>query len=123
MALKWSYSLTTEEQANSNSYIVIWFKFNSSSWVYAEIASYTVFNGRESFGDPSDPRYAVGRPIASDSATLLINDVKSGSDESLYKIEYHLSSGKINESEVNLTVLGKCLFLICADNVYCSPTN
>ena len=120
MALTWSYSLTAEEQSNANFYIVIWFKFNSSSWVYAEIASYTVINDRQSFTDPSDPRYAVGRPIASDSATLLINDVQSGSDESLYKIEYHLSSGKINESEVNLTVLGKCLFLICTDNVYCT---
>ena len=122
MALTWSYSLTAEEQANNNFYIVIWFKFNSSSWAYSEIASYTVFNGRQSFTDPSDPRYAVGRPIASDSATLLINDVKQN-DEGLYKIEYQQTSGKINESEVNLTVVGKFLFLICTDNVYCSPTN
>ena len=110
MALTWSYSLTAAEQANSNFYSVKWYKYNSSSWLYTEIASYVVFNGRQSFTDPSDPRYAVGRPIASDSATLLINDAKRG-DEGLYKIEYHLSSGKINESKVNLTVLGKFLFL------------
>ena len=45
-----------------------------------EIASYTVFNGIQSFTDPSDPRYVVGRPIASDSATFPISDVKR-SDE------------------------------------------
>ena len=45
-----------------------------------EIASYTVFNGIQSFTDPSDPRYVVGRPVSSDSATLPISDVKR-SDE------------------------------------------
>ena len=109
MALTWSYFLTAE-QANSNFHNVIWLKFNSSSWVYTEVASYAVFNGRESFAVASDPRYVVGIPISSDSATLLINDVKRN-DEGLYKIEYHLVTGKLNESEVNLTVLGKFLFL------------
>ena len=124
--LTWSYSLTAEEQANSNFYTVIWFKFNSSSWVYAEIASYTVFNGRQSFTDPSDPRYAVGKPIASDSATFRINDVKRN-DEGLYKIEYHLSSGKLYESEVNLTVLGKFFknydqysMFVCCTSFHCN---
>lgn len=75
-----SYSLTAAEKANSNIYNVKWFKFNPSSWLCTEIASYTVFNGIQSFTDPSDPRYVVGRPIASDSATLPISDVKR-SDE------------------------------------------
>ena len=75
-----SYSLTAAEKANSNIYSVKWFKFNSSSWLCTEIASYTAFNGIQSFTDPSDPRYVVGRPIASDSATLPISDVKR-SDE------------------------------------------
>lgn len=70
-----SYSLSAAEKANSNIYNVKWFKFNSSSWLYTEIASYTVFNGTQPFTDP-----VVGRPIASDSATLLISDVKR-SDE------------------------------------------
>ena len=110
VALIWSYSLTAAEQANSDIYNVKWFKFNSSSLLYTEIASYTIFNGAQFFGLPKDPRYVVGRPISSHSATLLINDVKR-SDEGLYKIEYSLASGKRNESKVNLTVLGKFLFL------------
>ena len=105
MTLRWSYSLTAAEQANSNVYNVKWFKFNSSSLVYTEIASYTVFGGA-TFNEPNEPHIVVGRPIASDSATLLINDVKRN-DEGLYKIEYSLVSGKLNESEINLTVLGK----------------
>ena len=109
MTLTWSYSLTAAEQANSNIYIVKWLKFNSSSLVYTEIASYIIFGG-ESFHEPNQPHIVVGRPIASDSATLVINDVKRN-DEGLYKIEYSLVSGKLNESEVNLTVLGKFLFL------------
>ena len=111
MVLTWRYSLTADEQANSNAYSVKWFKFNSSSLVYTEIASYTVFLGTQAIGPANkEPRYVVGTPIASDSTTLLIIDVKK-SDEGLYKIEYHLVSGKINESEVNLTVLGKFLSL------------
>ena len=118
VALTWSYSLTAAEQADSNSpgYSVKWFKFNSSSLVYTEIASYTVFLGTQAIGPANkEPRYVVGTPIASDSATLLINDVKR-SDEGLYKIEYHLASGKLNESAVNLTVLGRFLFLINYDH-------
>ena len=109
MTLTWSYSLTAGEQANSNVYNVKWFKFNSSSLLYTEIASYAIFGG-ENIIEPNEPHIVVGRPIASDSATLLINDVKRN-DEGLYKIEYSLVSGKLNESEVNLTVLGKFLFL------------
>ena len=109
MTLTWRYSLTAAEQANSNIYSVFWFKFNSSSLVYTQIASYTIFNMQQIIGIPKEPRFVIGTPIASDSATLLINDVKR-SDEGLYKIEYHLASGKINESEVNLTVSGTFLF-------------
>ena len=109
VALTWSYSLTAAEQANSNIYNVKWSTFNYSSLLYTEIASFTVFGGTV-FNEPNQPHIVVGRPIASDSATLLINDVKRN-DEGLYKIEYHHVSGKLNESEVNLTVLGKFLFL------------
>ena len=108
VALTWSYSLTADEQASSNSpgYVVKWFKFNSSHLVYVEIASYNKIDAGQFFGVPKDPRYVVGTPITSDSATLLINDVKR-SDEGLYKIEYGLiTTGKRNESEINLTVLG-----------------
>ena len=106
MKLTWSYSLTAAEQTNSNIYNVKWFKFNSSSLVYTEVASYAVFGGTLFFSEPNEPHIVVGRPIASDSATLLINDVKRN-DEGLYKIEYSLASGKLNESEISLTVLGK----------------
>ena len=108
VALTWSYSLTAGEQASSITpgYIVKWFKFNSSSLVHIEIASYSIIGDGQFFGKPKDPRYVVGTPIASDSATLLINDV-TRSDEARYKIEYRLiSTGKLNESEINLTVLG-----------------
>ena len=118
VALTWSYSLTAAEQADSNSpgYSVKWFKFNSSSLVYTEIVFLTIFLGSQAIGPANkEPRYVVGTPIASDSATLLINDVKR-SDEGLYKIEYHLASGKLNESAVNLTVLGRFLFLINYDH-------
>ena len=106
MTLTWSYSLTAAEQASSDIYIVKWLKFNSSSLVYTEIASYIIFGG-ENFNEPNEPHIVVGRPIASDSATLVINDVQRN-DEGLYKIEYSLASGgKLNESEISLTVLGK----------------
>ena len=124
--LTWSYSLTAAEQANSNIYVVKWVKFNSSSLVYTEIASYIIFGG-ENFNEPNEPHIVVGRPIASDSATLLINDVKRN-DEGLYKIEYSLASGKLNESEISLTVLGKFLFLnydhysmfVCCTSFHCN---
>lgn len=106
VTLTWGYSLTAAEQKVSNVYSVFWFKFDSSSLVYAQIASYSIFNVAQILGTPKEPRYVIGTPIVNDSATLLIIGVKR-SDEGLYKIEYHLSSGKINESEVNLTVLGK----------------
>ena len=128
MALTWRYSLTDAEQASSSSpgYGVKWCKFNFSSWVFTEVASYTVFFGTPSFGVSSDPRYEVGRPIASDSATLVINDVKTN-DEGLYKIQYQFASGKVNESEANLTVLGVFLFLhVCYDyhsNYVCTYNN
>ena len=112
MALTWSYSLTADEQASSNSpgYIVKWFKFNSSRLAYIKIAHYTTISGGQFFGKPKDPRYVVGTPITSDSATLVINDVKR-SDEGLYNIEYQfVTTGKLNESTINLTVLGKFLF-------------
>ena len=116
MTLTWNYSLTADERANSNLlYRVKWFKFNSLSLLYTEIASYTIFDG-ESFNEPNHPRIVADRPIANDSATLVINDVQ-GSDEGLYKIEYRLLSGKINESGINLIVLGKLLFLYCEHHI------
>ena len=112
MALTWSYTLTADEQASSNNaYSVKWFKFNSSSLAFTEVVFYNIFLGSQAIGPANkEPRYMVGTPIESDSATLLINDVKR-SDEGLYKIEYRLVSGVLNESEVNLTVLGTFLFL------------
>ena len=108
MTLTWSYSLTAAEQANSNLYNVKWSKFNYSSLLYTAIASFSIFGGTF-INEPNGPHIVVGRPIASDSATLVINDVKRN-DEGLYKIEYSLSSGTLTESEVNLTVVGKFLF-------------
>ena len=126
MTLTWSYSLTAAEQANSNVYNVKWSKFNYSSLLYTEIASFSIFGGTL-FNEPNGPHIVVGRPIASDSATLLINDVKRN-DEGLYKIEYSLASGKLNESEISLIVLGKFLFLnydhysmfVCCTSFYCN---
>ena len=95
--------------------------------VYTEVASYAVFGGTLFFSEPNKPHIVVGRPIASDLATLLINDVKRN-DEGLYKIEYSLASGKLNESEISLIVLGKFLFLnydhysmfVCCTSFYCN---
>ena len=120
VALTWSYSLTAAEQANSNIYNVKWSTFNHSSLLYTEIASYAIFGGTL-FNEPNGPHIVVGRPIASDSATLLINDVKRN-DEGLYKIEYSLVSGKLNESELNLTVLGKFCGQLNLIHVFCCYT-
>ena len=57
----------------------------------------------------------------------MINDVKTN-DEGLYKIQYNLASGKLRESEVNLTVLGMILFLnydphsmfVCCTSFHCN---
>ena len=107
VALTWSYSLTPAEQTSSDRlYSVEWFKFNLSISEYSKIASLTRFNGDFSFSEPNGPHIVVGQPVVLNSATLKINDVTIN-DEGLYKITYLLFSGKINESEVNLTVLGK----------------
>ena len=107
MALTWSYSLTSAEQTSSDRfYSVEWFKFNLSISEYSKIASFNEFNGAVSFSQPNGPHIVVGQPVVLNSATLKINDVTTN-DEGLYKIAYLLFSGKINESEVNLTVLGK----------------
>ena len=106
--LTWSYSLTPAEQTSSDQlYSVEWFKFNLSISEYSKIASFNKFNGVFSFSQPNAPHIVVGQPVVLNSATLKINDVTIN-DEGLYKITYLLFSGKINESEVNLTVLGKC---------------
>ena len=107
MALKWSYSLTPAEQTSSDRFYGIeWFKFNLSISEYSKIASFFEFNGAVSFSQPNGPHIVVGQPVVLNSATLKISDV-TVNDEGLYKIAYLLFSGKINESEVNLTVLGK----------------
>ena len=107
VALTWSYSLTPAEQTSSDRlYSVEWLKFNLSISEYSKIASLTRFNGDFSFSEPNGPHIVVGQPVVLNSATLKINDVTIN-DEGLYKITYLLFSGKINESEVNLTVLGK----------------
>ena len=107
VALTWSYSLTPAEQTSSDQlYSVEWFKFNLSISEYFKIAAFNKFNGVLSFSQPNAPHIVVGQPVVLNSATLKINDVTIN-DEGLYKITYLLFSGKINESEVNLTVLGK----------------
>ncbi|XP_068733675.1 uncharacterized protein [Montipora capricornis] len=110
VVLTWNYSLTADEQTNSQSFFLIqWFKFNLSSLVFDQIASKTfisLVNPPLSYGEPLSPHIVIDRNHKTDSVTLHINDVKRD-DEGQYKIQYVKDpfGPALGELVLNLTVL------------------
>ncbi|XP_068733267.1 neuronal growth regulator 1-like [Montipora capricornis] len=110
VVLTWNYSLTSDEQTNSQSFFLIqWFKFNLSSMVFDQIASKTFFsrvNPPLSYGEPLSPHIVIDRNHKTDSVTLHINDVKRD-DEGQYKIRYvkDVFATVLAKLVLNLTVL------------------
>ena len=107
-SLTWKFNLTADEQAKSQTlYLISWKKFNPSRSDYDLIGSKTFSNviGTLSYNEPRAPHIEINR---NDTATLLINDVRT-EDEGTYKIEYsvQLDGTVLADHEVNVTVLGK----------------
>ena len=120
MVLTWNYSLTADEQTNSQSFFSIqWFKFNFSSLVFDQIiASKTFFSLLTpplSYREPLSPHIVIDKNHKTDSVTLHINDVKRD-DEGRYQIRYVKDSfgNVLADLAMNLTVLGECIiFTAC----------
>ena len=124
VVLTWSYALTTDEQANSQTFFLIqWFKFNSSLLMFDQIASKTFISVLDPpliYHESSSPHIVIDKNHKTDSVTLHINNVR-GDDEGQYKIRYVIDSGGnvLAELAMNLTVLGKCVMLLyCLDSLY-----
>ncbi|XP_068686493.1 tyrosine kinase receptor Cad96Ca-like isoform X2 [Montipora foliosa] len=111
VVLTWSYSLTADEQTNSQSFFVIqWFKFNLSSLAFDRIASKTFISTLAPnslvYQEPLSPHIVIDKNHKTDSVTLHINDVKID-DEGQYKIRYvkDILGNVLAELVMNLTVL------------------
>ena len=116
MVLTWNYSITADEQNNSQSFFSIeWSKFNLSSLLFDRIALKAfvgLFKPPLVYEEPLFPRIVVDRNHKTDSVTLHINNV-SRDDEGQYKIGYikDVLGTVLAELVMNLTVLGKCIIL------------
>ena len=117
VVLTWNYALTTDEQANSQSFFLIqWFKFNLSLLVFDQIASKQFLSIQIpslSYKELLSPHIVIDKNHKTDSVTLHINDVKID-DEGQYKIRYgtDISGKNFAELAMNLTVLGECVTLL-----------
>ena len=118
MVLTWNYSLTADEQTNSQTFFAInWSKFNLSSVVFDTIATKTfvaiVGPPTISYQEPSSPHIVVDRNHKTDSVSLHINYVRRD-DEGQYKIEYinDLAGTILADLVINLTVLGECIIIL-----------
>ena len=109
MSLTWSYSLTADELAKSNTYFAIkWSKFNFSSSTYGQLATYVKIVGQVNAYAEDAPHIVIDRATGVNSATLQINDI-TVDDEGIYKIEISVEfpgTVTVADHEVNLTVLG-----------------
>ena len=119
MTLTWRYSLTSQEQTNSQtSFIVKWLKFNDSSSQYDQIASYLTISGFNPAYTEQAPHIVVDRATGNSFASLQMNDVKID-DEGIYKIEISFQIGVVAaDHEVNLTVSGKLLKRVNNNSCY-----
>ncbi|XP_068685558.1 fibroblast growth factor receptor 3-like isoform X2 [Montipora foliosa] len=110
VVLTWSYSLTADEQTNSQSFFsIVWFKFNLSSWVFDRIASKTFISALAPnslfYQEPLSPHIVIDKNDKTDLVTLQINNVNTD-DEGQYKIRYVKDSdgNVLAELAMNLTV-------------------
>ena len=116
MVLTWNYTLTADEQTDTQSFFLIqWFKFNFSSLVFDQIATKTFFsfvNPPLSYQEPLSPHIVIDKNHKTDSVTLHINDVKRD-DEGQYKIRFvkDIFGNVLADLAMNLTVLGECIIL------------
>ena len=123
VVLTWNYTLTTNEQANSQNFFLIqWFKFNSSLLMFDQIAAKQFFSLLDPpliYHESLSPHIVIDKNHKTDSVTLHINDVKTD-DEGRYKIQYVKDSGGnvLAELAMNLTVLGKCVMLLYCLSLY-----
>ena len=125
MVLTWNYSLTDDEQTDSETFFLItWSKFNLSSLVFDRIATkqFTAIVGPPiiSYQEPLSPHIVVDRNHKTGSVSLHINDV-SRDDEGQYKIEYikDFAGTVLADLVINLTVLGKFTMLYLIIPVHC----
>ena len=110
VSLAWQYSLTADEQLQSQTQFIIKFskKLNHSSSNYDQIGAKSFFKVAGPgilYLEPQSPRIVINR---NDQATLHIKDVRRD-DEGTYKIEFTFETdgSVLVEQKVNLTVLGK----------------
>ena len=116
MVLTWNYTLTADEQTNSQQFFAIeWSKFNMSSLVFDRIAvkTFVAFVGFPTYQEPLSPHIVVDRNHTTDSVSLHINDVRRD-DEGHYKIEYieDFAGTVLADLVMNLTILGECIILL-----------
>ena len=110
VSLAWQYSLTADEQLQSQTVFIIkfWKTMNQSSSNYEQIATKSfikIVDPVPAYLEPQTPRIVIDRD---DQTTLHIKDVRR-EDEGTYKIEVTLKAdgSVLVEQRVNLTVLGK----------------
>ncbi|XP_068685507.1 hemicentin-2-like [Montipora foliosa] len=111
VVLTWNYSLTADEQTNSQTFFIVkWSKFNLSSLVFDTIASKTfvgVFDPPSiNYQEPLSPHIVVNRNHKTDTVSLHINELRRD-DEGQYKIEYikDIAGTLLADLVMNLTVL------------------
>lgn len=112
VSLAWQYSLTADELLQSQTqFLIFWKKLNQLTLNYDLIGTknYFQFIGAISYNEPKTLRIVIDR---SDEATLHIKDVRR-EDEGTYKIQFSLKTDGtvLAGQKVNLTVLGKLLYL------------
>ena len=117
MSLTWNYTLTADEQTDSQTFFkVTWRKFNLGISSFDEFAHYLKITGSTpSFNEPNAPRIVVDRSISTGSALLQFKDVRL-EDEGIYKFEVSVTfpgTVTIAEQEFNVTVEGRgCSLLL-----------
>ena len=111
MSLTWNYTLTADEQTDSQTFFkVTWRKFNHGTSSFDEFASYLKITGTNpTIFEPNAPRIVVDRSIGTSSATLQFKDV-TPEDEGIYIIELSVTfpgTATIAEQEFNVTIKGR----------------
>ena len=111
MSLTWNYTLTADEQTDSETFFkVTWRKFNPGTSSFDEFASYLKITATNpTIFELNAPRIVVDRSTGTSSATLQFRDVRP-EDEGIYDIELSVTfpgTATIAEQEFNVTVKGR----------------
>ena len=111
MSLTWNYTLTADEQTDSETFFkVTWRKFNPGTSSFDESASYLKITATNpTIFELNAPRIVVDRSTGTSSATLQFKDVRP-EDEGIYDIELSVTfpgTATIAEQEFNVTVKGR----------------